>query len=1091
MKEGNNVTAPPASIPKPPPLPTPRPLQRARDAAYKFIGYPSRPSSPHVGVRREALTQGVTGKARYASLTATQNATAIHKTGLEINTIAINERGTHALLGGKEIFKTVKIEDGICAEEVNLRTAIRSTPNAASGKPRQTYSIDIADVAWAKGDCGDYVAAATSSGKIILYDLGHAGFPAVQLHEHFRQVHTVTFNPHRSTLLLSGSQDGTVRLWDLRDVRHEANSLQSKRKFSGQSDGVRDVKWSPTDGVDFAFGTDSGWVQRWDMRNLKAAKVKVPAHTLSCNIIDWHPDGKHIASASSDQFVRVWDFSHNSKQRALWEIKAPHPVMNARWRPSCESSMPHDNGARQCTQLVTAYDREHPVIHVWDLRRPAMPFREMAPYSSAPTDLLWHSQDLLWTVGREGAFLQSDIQHAPKVIDKRNLSSFAISPEGDVKFVTQKRKQRRSPKHHHPSIQTSNNGDSLSVSPDTILLSRSWADDSLDHSFLRVAPAKRQSRSESAAAMDINNGGPSMAVLPLGVIMNNRVSFAPQQSMIIGRLPYHVDPDVFRDLARGYTHSVKLTSSIDDGLLRVIEDAFDSNTQLIASAGLHNRAQSVKIVAFITLNHLKVRAKAQLEKKVETHEHPRHATGQTALSALAVRLLAEHSESPEPWPPSVQPVSTLTKQLAAMDSTSNVPTPLARPVSDANLSAAQNGAQLPDPDNDEQLTLPPSLTAHVQQVLPPEISFFNSQLTANNLKSLTGTDRVDMVRRWSIQPKVPLSLDPVDDKPKLQTHDSNESFSFMVGSADSKDLSSSLGSARHASDPNLLVVPATTVRAGNRSANGNTNEDVAPPAEIVEIRIASRGREHADEPSSSPRASGADESLYSLPDEPAQDLEEGKPFILVELLTELVKDALKAGDAQTATMLVTMIAPLLPRTHPLSHQEVEDTVLTYTDTYALMGFLPEEIAGVFDKHLQHTVMAGLQPLQIESIMSCYHEQLMSFRMFTEAAYLRKLAYPAYPAVYEDYMKDNTIHLKCGRCGKSVQNGMARTTCEGCSEKQASCPVCRLNESPYRGGMLMSSCMLCGHGGHAECLRQWFEDAKGEECPTGCGCLCSG
>ena len=248
--------AAPGSIPNAPPLPAPKPLQRARDAANRFFGYSSRPASPQEEAR-------YIGSARFATLGASQDATASHKTGLEIHTIAINEKGTHALLGGKEIFKTVKVEDGVCAEELNLRSAIRSTPTQASGKARQNYSIDIADVAWGKGDCGDYVAAATSSGKIILYDLGHAGLQAAQLHEHFRQVHKVTFNPHhRGSLLLSGSQDGTVRLWDVRDVRR-ASTLQSKRKYSGQSDGVRDVKWSPTEGVDFAFGTDSGWIQRY------------------------------------------------------------------------------------------------------------------------------------------------------------------------------------------------------------------------------------------------------------------------------------------------------------------------------------------------------------------------------------------------------------------------------------------------------------------------------------------------------------------------------------------------------------------------------------------------------------------------------------------------------------------------------------------------------------------------------------------------------------------------------------------------------------------------------------------------------------
>ena len=163
-----SIVGAPANIPNAPPLPAaPRPLQRARDAAYRFIGYPpSRPASAQ-GDARDWITSG-----RLASL-GYGNATTTHKTGLEINTIAINESGTHALLGGREIFKTVKVENGVCVEDLNLRSAVRSTPNQASGRPRQTYSIDIADVAWAKGDCGHYVAAATSSGKVRLAPIPH------------------------------------------------------------------------------------------------------------------------------------------------------------------------------------------------------------------------------------------------------------------------------------------------------------------------------------------------------------------------------------------------------------------------------------------------------------------------------------------------------------------------------------------------------------------------------------------------------------------------------------------------------------------------------------------------------------------------------------------------------------------------------------------------------------------------------------------------------------------------------------------------------------------------------------------------------
>ena len=129
----------PDSIPNAPPLPVPKPLQRARDAATRFFGYQSRPVSPQGGLEDENSMNG--GRTRYASLSATQNATASHRTGLEINTISINEKGTHALIGGKEIFKTIKVDDGICAEDLNLRSVIRSNPVQASGKARQVYSI--------------------------------------------------------------------------------------------------------------------------------------------------------------------------------------------------------------------------------------------------------------------------------------------------------------------------------------------------------------------------------------------------------------------------------------------------------------------------------------------------------------------------------------------------------------------------------------------------------------------------------------------------------------------------------------------------------------------------------------------------------------------------------------------------------------------------------------------------------------------------------------------------------------------------------------------------------------------------------------
>ena len=861
-RRASNAPAPTTGvIPKAPPLPAPRPLQRAKDAAYRFIGYPApRPASGHDELLKDRFARGA---GRLMSLGATQDATTSHRTGLEINTLAINESGTHALIGGKEIFKTVRFEDGVCVEDLNLRTAIRSKPTQASGVPRQVYAIDIADVAWARGDCGDYVAAATSSGKIILYDLGHAGLQAAQLHEHFRQVHKVTFNPHSGNYLLSGSQDGTVRLWDVRDARNQASTLQSKRKYSGQSDGVRDVKWSPTDAFDFAFGTDSGEVQRWDIRNFKTAKIKVPAHGRACNVVDWHPDGKHLASAGLDQTVRIWDMSVSRQKKASWEIKTPYPVLNARWRPSCEASISSYSGQRQCTQIATAYDREHPFIHIWDTRRPALPYREIAPFPSAPTDLLWHSQDLLWTVGREGIFLQTDIQHTAKVIDRRNLQSFAVSPEGEVNFVVQKRTQRRSPKLKLTASADSNDHADTSFSGSKDFTTRSYLDDGLDHSFLSVRQAKTHKHTSSGTkTISTPTGLPS--VMPLDEILHERKAFSPQQQAARGMIPYHADSAVFKTIADSFGGALPSPSRLDDAYLKQVAEAFDKNIATAESMRNEREAQTWRLVKTATMMHLNDRAR--------------------------------HTCSP--------PLST------------------------------DSGAQV-------QANQGPSDMAHGGQARPC-----------------------------------------------------------------------------------------------------------------------------------------------------SHNLEEHRPFTLVEMLQEMLRSC--SDNAQLSAKLVSMLVPLLPAHHALSPAEQQRTEASYRDALASNSFLDVETNQIIEQYILPSMRRGMQPLQIEAILLTYHEQLLMHKLFVPAARLRQLAYPAYPAVYEDFMTDNHVYVKCGDCGKAMESGMAKMRCETCRQKQAPCPYCLEASSPFGMGRLLATCGHCNHTMHAGCSAEWFSKEKGEGCLVeGCVCNCGG
>ncbi|KJE97252.1 hypothetical protein CAOG_007691 [Capsaspora owczarzaki ATCC 30864] len=73
-------------------------------------------------------------------------------------------------------------------------------------------------------------------------------------------------------------------------------------------------------------------------------------------------------------------------------------------------------------------------------------------------------------------------------------------------------------------------------------------------------------------------------------------------------------------------------------------------------------------------------------------------------------------------------------------------------------------------------------------------------------------------------------------------------------------------------------------------------------------------------------------------------------------------------------------------------------------------------------------------------------------------------------------------VKCQICNK---NFLRSVRCGDCKRKGYGfgCAICHV---PVKG--LSNFCVVCGHGGHSEHMRAWFE--HNVSCPTGCGCRCT-
>jgi WD40 repeat protein len=1201
---------------------------------------------------------------------------ASHKTGLDISALDINRERTHAVLAGKEILKTVRVQDAKIVDETNLRAAVL---NYADSHARQREGLGIHDVKWSHGQFSSHIATAAANGKVILYDLNRASVELTRLHEHNRQVHKLAFNPHQGYLLLSASQDATVRLWDLRDMRRDVTTCRSRDHYSGVNGGIRDVQWSPTDAVEFAFGTDNGNIQRWDFRYNKGPKQKVTAHDQRiCTSIDWHPDGKHMLSSGVDRTVKVWDFSQDGRrQKPTWVLTTPYPVHKARWRPPYWSDDHQDRGAYQSTQLATYYDREHSPIHVWDFRRPHLPFREINKSASAPSDMLWHSRDTLWTVGKEGVFQQSDIHHAPKTIDRRNLQALAVSPSGEVGGVAQRRpRRRRSAGLAYTDDAYLGDPRVRRNSPEKGSL-RGSADDSLDDSYLASSVKRHHGRTASSrSARSFGSTPPSDTAPKVMFLTDSMITWTESSKLnqvaFRSNLPGIGNVQIFAYLAQKYK-AISLSDSQNVHAFEDLEHVFGQNAEYAERASLYRLAQTWNIVGSSIATVTRKRAQVHRDNRRLQQKFNQPGSLGSVLKPASEHLEAHDKHSAIAANPAVRAIlgalekTTSSQSAPSIESTSNLATPLARPLAIPTPENDQFRAyDIPDLDQEDIVALPPSLTGPHNDFSGAGNKLAVPQTAFNGPKWYQSADGLDerraMVGSYRASPRIPLSLGPsndpgisIDVPPPLERHDSGESFTMFSASTDSQkgnSIPSSFASgisrprsaesagnkwrvgAEKASFGNTRIttsdgnndglgksvgISPTTVPIGKmppdqgvqRLTVRNASEDMVEFSsgeravqEMEHLRRNNQLLRH-DSSESSAYASSQGESSSSfeynpemdasvtiVPDGPEEarsphglrlppslphamesapplldpsaedalllsdyqamhvDVEAGSAYSVIGLLNNILAfHTIAQSDAQFSSILLLLLAPLLPQTHgPVETTDIDvgEVLAGFSDTFVSLGLTPTQAKAVLSTQLSQLIATGINPYQAESILHTYHAQLHSLSLFNSAASLRRLSYPAYPAVYEQALKDTQLGLVCLSCKSPINNPKDKMRCESCKRAQAPCPICWAkypafepitaqkkakhktrssfkdrehrrkrssltsnqahdldlhrvangpspsepeNWTPHKA-TLWTWCSLCGHGGHTNCLSTWFADPSLSDgaCATE-GCLC--
>ena len=139
---------------------------------------------------------------------------------------------------------------------------------------------------------GGQMAAATGS-AVTIWDTA-TGRELMTLAGHSEWANSVAYSPN-GTQLVSGSMDGTVRVWYLRPGREHVTIESGGARAAYSPDG----RWLATDGFD-------GIARVWDAQT-GGLVASLAGHTSGQWGLTWSPDSARLATAGSDGSARVWN----------------------------------------------------------------------------------------------------------------------------------------------------------------------------------------------------------------------------------------------------------------------------------------------------------------------------------------------------------------------------------------------------------------------------------------------------------------------------------------------------------------------------------------------------------------------------------------------------------------------------------------------------------------------------------------------------------------------------------------------------------------------------------------------------------------
>lgn len=260
---------------------------------------------------------------------------------------------------------------------------------------------------------GKVLATGNRGGRIELWDTSTMQwFGVLQGHDPGNAVISLAWSPD-SRQLLSGSLDDSFIIWDILN-------FEQLRRLEGDGDAIQ-VDYSP-DGKTFASATSTGEVNIWDQEDIEV----IPGTSAvdgDLTSVAWSADWEKYATAASNGELKVWSMDQTLDNRDPIMTLAGHS-MSGDW-VSAEAWSP-DGG-----RLATGLDN---VIHIWDYETNEH-LIELNGHESLVTALTWSPDgQSLASASRDKSIIIWNLENGqPDLTLERHkhvVTDLAWSPDG-------------------------------------------------------------------------------------------------------------------------------------------------------------------------------------------------------------------------------------------------------------------------------------------------------------------------------------------------------------------------------------------------------------------------------------------------------------------------------------------------------------------------------------------------------------------------------------------------------------------------------------------------------------------------------------